>query len=63
MGVSIIALTVTKPVAAIANFFLAVLMVVVATYLLLYWISYTFKFSRKTLKEILYKPQNFISFL
>ena len=36
MGVAIIwLLTVTKPVAAIGNFFIAVVMVIIATYLLL----------------------------
>lgn len=62
MGVAYyIALTVTKPVAAIANFFLAVLMVVVATYLLFNAGSITLlNFLRKR-KSYYYKPQNFIS--
>jgi len=62
MGVAYyIALTVTKPVAAIANFFVAVLMVVVATYLLFNAGSITLlNFLRKR-KSYYYKPQNFIS--
>ena len=62
MGVAYyIALTVTKPVAAIANFFLAVLMVVVATYLLFNAGSITLlNFLRKR-KSYYYRPQNFIS--
>ncbi|KXT74426.1 ABC transporter permease protein [Streptococcus gordonii] len=62
MGVAYyIALTVTRPVAAIANFFLAVLMVVVATYLLFNAGSITLlNFLRKR-KSYYYKPQNFIS--
>ena len=56
-----IALTVTKPVSAIANFFFAVLMVVVATYLLFNAGSITLlNFLRKR-KSYYYKPQNFIS--
>ena len=62
MGVAYyMALTVTKPVAAIGNFFIAVVMVIIATYLLFNAGSITLlKFFKKR-KGYYYKTQNFIS--
>ena len=56
-----IALTVEKPVAAIFNFFLAVLMVVLATYLLFNAGTITLLQFLKKRKRYYYKIQNFIS--
>ena len=56
-----IALTVEKPVAAIFNFFIAVLMVVLATYLLFNAGTITLLQFLKKRKRYYYKIQNFIS--
>ena len=56
-----IALTVEKPVAAILNFFIAVLMVVLATYLLFNAGTITLLQFLKKRKKYYYKTQNFIS--
>ena len=56
-----IALTVEKPVAAILNFFIAVLMVVLATYLLFNAGTITLLQFLKKRKNYYYKTQNFIS--
>ena len=56
-----IALTVEKPVAAIFNFFIAVLMVVLATYLLFNAGTITLLQFLKKQKRYYYKIQNFIS--
>ncbi len=56
-----IALTVDKPVAAIFNFFIAVLMVVLATYLLFNAGTITLLQFLKKRKRYYYKTQNFIS--
>ena len=56
-----IALTVEKPVAAILNFFIAVLMVVLATYLLFNAGTITLLQFLKKRKRYYYKTQNFIS--
>ena len=56
-----IALTVEKPVAAILNFFIAVLMVVLATYLLFNAGTITLLQFLKKRKQYYYKTQNFIS--
>lgn len=56
-----IALTVEKPVAAIFNFFIAVLMVVLATYLLFNAGTITLLQFLKKRKRYYYKTQNFIS--
>ena len=56
-----IALTVEKPVAAIFNFFLAVLMVVLATYLIFNAGTITLLQFLKKRKRYYYKIQNFIS--
>ena len=56
-----IALTVEKPVAAIFNFFIAVLMVVLATYLLFNAGTITLLQFLKKRKKYYYKIQNFIS--
>lgn len=62
MGVAYyMALTVTKPVAAIGNFFIAVIMVVLATYLLFNAGSITLLQLLKKRKGYYYKTQNFIS--
>ena len=55
------ALTVTKPVAAIGNFFIAVVMVIIATYLLFNAGSITLLKFLKKRKGYYYKTQNFIS--
>ena len=56
-----IALTVDKPVSAIATFFIAVLMVVLATYLLFNAGTITLLQFLKKRKKYYYKTQNFIS--
>ena len=62
MGVAYyMALTVTKPVAAIGNFFIAVVMVIIATYLLFNAGSITLLQFLKKRKGYYYKTQNFIS--
>lgn len=62
MGVAYyMALTVTKPVAAIGNFFIAVIMVILATYLLFNAGSITLLQFLKKRKGYYYKTQNFIS--
>ena len=62
MGVAYyMALTVTKPVAAIGNFFIAVIMVILATYLLFNAGSITLLQFLKKRKAYYYKTQNFIS--
>ena len=62
MGVAYyMALTVTKPVAAIGNFFIAVVMVIIATYLLFNAGSITLLKFLKKRKGYYYKTQNFIS--
>lgn len=62
MGVAYyMALTVTKPVAAIGNFFIAVVMVILATYLLFNAGSITLLKFLKNRKGYYYKTQNFIS--
>ena len=60
-GAYYIALTVEKPVAAILNFFIAVLMVVLATYLLFNAGTITLLQFLKKRKNYYYKTQNFIS--
>lgn len=60
-GAYYIALTVEKPVAAILNFFIAVLMVVLATYLLFNAGTITLLQFLKKRKKYYYKTQNFIS--
>ena len=56
-----IALTVERPVAAIQGFFIAVILVILATYLLFNAGSITFLRFLKGRKSYYYKPENFIS--
>ena len=61
VGAYYIALTVDKPVSAIATFFIAVLMVIFATYLLFNAGTITLLQFLKRRKKYYYKTQNFIS--
>ena len=56
-----IALTVERPVAAVQGFFIAVILVILATYLLFNAGSITFLRFLKGRKSYYYKPENFIS--
>ena len=56
-----IALTVERPVAAVQGFFIAVILVILATYLLFNAGSITFLRCLKGRKSYYYKPENFIS--
>ena len=56
-----IALTVERPVAAVQGFFIAVILVILATYLLFNAGSITFLRMLKGRKSYYYKPENFIS--
>jgi len=56
-----IALTVERPVAAVQEFFIAVILVILATYLLFNAGSITFLRFLKGRKSYYYKPENFIS--
>lgn len=56
-----IALTVERPVAAVQGFFIAVILVILATYLLFNAGSITFLKFLKGRKSYYYKPENFIS--
>lgn len=56
-----IALTVERPVAAVQGFFIAVILVILATYLLFNAGSITFLRMLKARKSYYYKPENFIS--
>lgn len=56
-----IALTVERPVAAVQGFFIAVILVILATYLLFNAGSITFLRFLKGQKSYYYKPENFIS--
>ena len=56
-----IALTVDRPVAAVQGFFIAVILVILATYLLFNAGSITFLRFLKGRKSYYYKPENFIS--
>ena len=56
-----IALTVERPVAAVQGFFIAVILVILATYLLFNAGSITFLRFLKCRKSYYYKPENFIS--
>ena len=55
------ALTVERPVAAVQGFFIAVILVILATYLLFNAGSITFLRFLKGRKSYYYKPENFIS--
>ena len=56
-----LALTVERPVAAVQGFFIAVILVILATYLLFNAGSITFLRMLKARKSYYYKPENFIS--
>ena len=56
-----LALTVERPVAAVQGFFIAVILVILATYLLFNAGSITFLIFLKGRKSYYYKPENFIS--